>query len=115
MAVETFLPPLPPSSGTRNKPELKILKAEFGDGYTQAVPDGINHIRAVFSLSWEVLTPDQAWAMESFMERQGGTKPFLYQPTGRPAPMLFTCEEWERTMGTPNEFTATLKQSFAIV
>lgn len=111
---ETFIPPIPPSPGTRNKPELKILKAEFGDGYTQTTPDGLNHIRAVYSLSWEVLTPAQAASMESFMERHLGTKAFLYQPAGRPAPMLFTCEEWERKMGTPEEFTATFRQSFNI-
>ena len=60
MAFPTFTPPVPPSPGTANKPKVKLLKAEFGDGYTQTTRDGLNHVRRTLSLKWEFLTPTQA-------------------------------------------------------
>src|SRR5690606_29261995 len=44
-AIPTFDPPFAPSPGAQNKPEIKILQAEFGDGYSQPTPNGLNHIR----------------------------------------------------------------------
>jgi len=53
MTLQTFTPPIQPSVGATNKPKVKILKADFGDGYTQAAADGTNNIRAEFSLTWK--------------------------------------------------------------
>lgn len=114
MAIKTFTPPVLPTEST-DKPELKLLEAEFGDGYTQAAGDGMNHIRKVVSISWECLTPAQADQVEGFLEEHGGTKPFLYRLSDSAKTLKFTCKEWSRKRGTPNALDATFRQSFLLV
>lgn len=114
MAIETFKPPYAPTS-TSEKPELKLLEAEFGDGYTQTAGDGMNHIRKVASLSWDVLTADQAREIEAFLERHGGSAPFLYALDEGETPLKWTCKEWSRKRDTPNTMEATFRQSFLLV
>ena len=117
MSLDTFYPPVAPSPGTSRKPELAILKAQFGDGYSQSTPDGINHKRQVYNLRWDVLTDGQADAIEGFLESKGGYRSFLYQHPGEPAPMQVTCEEWQREFAAANlcSFTAVFRQSFNMV
>ncbi len=116
MALETFYPPVAPSPGTSRKPELNILKAEFGEGYSQSTRNGINHIRKVFSLRWDVLTQGQADAIEGFLEVKGGDTPFLYQHPNTPAPVKVTCEEWNREDAAAGlcAFSAVFRQSFVL-
>jgi phage-related protein len=96
MALATFTPDPPPSPGTKRKPKLKILKADFGDGYTQPTPDGLNFIRRTISLQWNLLTPAQADALEAFFVANV-TLPFWYQPSDESAPGKWTCEDWDFT------------------
>lgn len=114
MSLDTFYPPVAPSPGSSRKPELKLLKAEFGDGYTQTARDGLNHMRKVFALKWDVLTHGQADAIEAFLERHGGSDAFLYRHSNTPAPIKVTCEEWAREDAAAGlcSFTATFRQSF---
>lgn len=109
MTLQTFTPPIAPSS-TKKRPKLRLLKAEFGDGYTQTTRDGMNHQRNVIDLTWEVLTPAQADAITAFFEEHGGDTPFLYNGT------KFTCEVWEDSTGRGGfrTITATFEQSFNI-
>ncbi|MCP1540055.1 phage tail protein [Methylorubrum extorquens] len=113
MALKTFDPQPRPSEAT-NKPELKLLESEFGEGYTQAGHDGMNHIRKVVSLSWEVLTVEQADALERFMEEHGGTQPFYFTRANGQR-IKATCKDWQRSEKTPNTFECTLRQSFLLV
>jgi phage-related protein len=83
MALAVFNPPIPPSS-VRKRPEVRVLTASFGDGYQQKVADGLNNVRKVFALEWEVLTPAQADAIVTFLESHGGYKPFLYASPAAP-------------------------------
>jgi phage-related protein len=114
MTLRTFAPPVWPTEST-DKPEIKLLEAEFGDGYTQAVGDGMNHIRRIFALQWDVLTPEQASQIEQFLTEHGGFQPFLWTPSGDPRPLKWTCKEWDRKRATPNEMTATFRQSFLLI
>ena len=117
MSLDTFYPPVAPSPGTSRKPELDILKASFGDGYGQSVPNGINHQRQVHNLRWDVLTEGQANAIESFLEAKGGYRAFLYLPHGASAPIAVTCEDWNREFQAAglSAFTAVFRQSFNVV
>lgn len=114
MTLATFTPPVPPSIGYQNKPEVKILKAEFGDGYTQAAANGINHIRRVVSLKWEWLYAAEALAITSFLEAHGGYMPFEYTEPGSATPKKWTCEDWTDTTNERgfHAVTATFRQSF---
>lgn len=42
MVLPTFIPPVGPSPGTSHKPTVNLWEAEFGDGYSQPTPKGIN-------------------------------------------------------------------------
>lgn len=114
MALETFTPPVPPSPGTENRPEFKLLKAEFGDGYTQVTRDGMNHMRKVLSLNWDTLLPEQAREIIDFLERHGGDTAFYYTPSDETVPIKWTCEEFSDRRGKSGlrEIRAVFRQSF---
>jgi phage-related protein len=114
MTLATFTPPIQPSVGATNKPKVKILKADFGDGYSQSAADGVNNIRAEFSLTWEVLTSTDADTIEGFLTTQGGYQPFYWSAPGKTTAQKWTCETWERTFNRAGwvSIKATLTQSF---
>ena len=114
MAIPTFSPPITPSIGMTDKPEVNVTRADFGDGYTQAMPNGLNHIRRVVTLRWNTLALDEAQAIIAFFEAQRGVDPFFYRIPREPAPLKWTCEEWPSSRGTGGytSIEATLRQSF---
>ncbi|MFG1230532.1 phage tail protein [Xanthobacter wiegelii] len=116
MALDTFNPPLPPSPGTGNAPEIKLLEAEFGDGYTQITRDGMNHIRDVVRLKWDWLLPAHADAIVGFFRNKGGDTAFLYKPVMFAAPVRWTCKEWsdDTTDQGFRVVSATLRRDFNI-
>lgn len=113
MALPTFNPPVRPGPGFPVKPELSLNQVSFGDGYTLASPNGLNHIRQTVTLSWEGLTQAQKTAIETFLFARGGYKPFLYKPYGFSQALRWICAEWSGSHGAPFTFTATLKQDFS--
>lgn len=114
MTIPTLTPPFSPSVGLQDKPELKILKAEFGDGYSQPTPDGINHIRRTLTATWEGLEQDEKDAIISFLVERQGTQPFLYALPGEATPTRYTCADWSTTAIDAGLFTlnATFRQDF---
>lgn len=111
MALRTFTPPVRQSPGTKIKPTVKKLSAEFGDGYTQESPDGINNVRDNVDLVWDTLLPDQAKAMEIFMKEHKGVIPFYYD-VDEGEMRRWKCEVWDRTRGSPFSFSATFVEYF---
>lgn len=116
MALEVFNPPLPPSPGTGDRPQINILKAQFGDGYVQHTRNGINHIRRVLTLEWKNLDPDSAEEILEFFVRQGGDTSFWYTPSDEGVPLRWTCQDWrdKRENNGLRTIQATLEQSFNI-
>jgi phage-related protein len=114
--IPTFYPPVAPSPGTTQKPELAILRADFGDGYSLAVPNGLNHIRKTLSLKWDVLTANQVKSITDFLEARGGVEPFYYTPPRTTTSIKWTCDDWNETMNAAgvSSFTATFKQNFSV-
>ncbi len=112
MPLTTFNPPIAPSPGTRHAPKVNLLEAEFGDGYTQASPRGLNHIQRVATLRWDGLTEAQYNTIEDFFVTQGGYRPFWYQPRGFATALKWVCKEWDGSDNSPWRFTAKLEQHF---
>ncbi|MDY8107762.1 phage tail protein [Fulvimarina sp. 2208YS6-2-32] len=114
MVLETLTPPVSPSIGMTDKPEIKIARTDFGDGYTQTTPLGINHIRRVVTLRWNVLALDDKEAIEGFLVRHGGYKPFFYRIPREPAVLKWTCDDWNTSRNTGGfaSIEATFRQSF---
>ncbi|OCP21894.1 MULTISPECIES: phage tail protein [unclassified Ensifer] len=114
MALPTFEPPVQPSPGTGRKTKFNLLKAEFGEGYTQVTRAGINHRRRELTLVWEVLIDDQAWAISDFLEQRGGDRAFYYTPPRESVPVKWTCEEFDDTVNNDGtrKIAATFVQSW---
>jgi len=112
MALNTFTPPVAPSPGTDKKFKPKILKADFGDGYTQMAADGLNNVSYTLTLTWESLVPTDASVIMSFLAGQGGYQPFYYRVSDTTSPDRFTCDDWgeKRGQGGIRTVTATFKQ-----
>jgi phage-related protein len=116
MSFTTFNPPVPPSPGTSDQPRIRKLEAEFGDGYSQAVPDGLNHIKREISLDWDLLTPTQSNDIIAFFRARGGCEPFFWTPSDETTALKWICEEWseKRIEGGMRAVTAKFVQSFLI-
>lgn len=112
MTLVTFSPSIAPSPGTSHKFKVNLFEAEFGDGYTQAMPRGLNHIRRTVSLRWDGLTEFQMAELISFFEGQGGYRPFWYQPRGFVAALKWTCREWSFSDSAPWRGEAELMECF---
>ena len=112
MPLVTFSPSIAPSPGTSHKPRVKLLVAEFGDGYSQAAPKGLNHIQQTVSLRWDGLTETQMAELKLFFEERGGYRPFYYQPRGFSAPLKWTCSTWNYSDAAPWRFEAMFEQSY---
>ncbi len=110
MAFVTFAPPVRQSPGTKNTPEVKILEAQFGEGYIQSSPDGSNSVREVVSVTWDVLLEAQAETIYTFLMAHV-TVPFKYALTGNTT-KNWTAKDVSRLWDTPNTITATFRQSF---
>lgn len=114
MPLLTFAPEVGPSPGTSTRTQTRLYEAEFGDGYSQAVPAGLNHIRREISLQWDGLTEAQKVYIDDFFRQHGGYQTFLYQPTGYTAPVKWTCKEWSFSAGAPWKASAKLVESFYV-
>ncbi|RXF69234.1 phage tail protein [Hansschlegelia zhihuaiae] len=116
MALLTFIPPVAPSARLPVEPKINLRKAEFGDGYTQASPAGLNHIRDVAELKFEMMTSLQAAGVIAFLRERGGYQPFLYTLPDDASPKRWTCAKWKHVRDETgrNTITATFEQDFGI-
>lgn len=114
MALTTFAPPVAPSPGTSHAPQVRLWETEFGDGYSQPTPKGLNHIRKQVQLQWDVLTYDDMRLIVAFFEGKGGSTPFKFKPYGEPVALKWTCKEWTYAASAPWTVKATLVQSFTL-
>ena len=114
MVLPVFMPPVAPSPGTAHKPTVNLWEADFGDGYSQPTPKGLNHIRRAVSLSWGSLTYEQMRTIVDFFEGRGGNQPFLFQPYGEPTARKWTCKDWTYSAEAPWRVTAELVQSYTL-
>jgi phage-related protein len=107
MTLPIFTPPYQPSYGTILKPEVKVLRADFGDGYTQRAADGINNLRLKLELGWEYLTPANADVIINFLEARGGWQAFRWAAPDapwsenagvwtQPSVKTWICDDWSR-------------------
>lgn len=112
MPLQIFTPSIAPSPGTQSKPKVSLNVAGFGDGYTQASPRGLNHIRQNITLRWGGLTEPQMLELKTFFENHGGYRPFYYKPRGFSELLKFTCSDWSVSDNTPWMFEAKFEQNY---
>lgn len=116
MALQTFTPVIAPQEGTLKTVEPKILKSDFGDGYTATTPDGLNHIRRRCEVQWINIHKLNADTIEAFLEARGGSEPFLWTAPDDDTERRWRCERWERRYYPNNRrgLVATFVQDYSL-
>jgi phage-related protein len=106
-----------PSYSSQVESSENVLEMDFGDGYSQVAPDGINSKPLVFSILFRKISDSEVSAIVSFLDSQGNSKVFKWTP---PAP--YASEKmwrqkggyrfsWDESNG--NTVTATFVQVFS--
>lgn len=109
--MATFNWPLSYTPKLTRKP--RVLTAQFGDGYSQRVGDGINSNPASWSLTFSARDKNEASAIVAFLDAQAGVTAFTWtDPTGTTA--SYICQDYgmSRTSPLSYEVTATFTEVF---
>ncbi len=111
MAYPEFKPPVRPRTSSAGV-EIKTISVDFGDGYSQVAPDGLNAARETVTLTWPALAFKQAAQIHAFFKGRNAA-PFLWALPGEAA-RLWRCVKWTRpfSVGTQS-MTAELTEVFA--
>ncbi|WP_257824166.1 phage tail protein [Aggregatibacter actinomycetemcomitans] len=85
--------------GMATETEPKIKEIKFGDGYSQRMQDGINHIAIKATPTVRLRKRDKASIdeLEGFLRRHGGYKSFEWLQPGKTEPILVICRKWTFT------------------
>ena len=112
--TDTFAPPVFPNVGSSRDVKARVLTAQFGDGYSQRAPDGLNAVGKTLTIEWQKLTKAQAQEIEDFFVARGGATAFFYQPPKESAPLKWTCAAWRRVSqsNTAESLSATFDQVY---
>lgn len=71
------------SQGASRKKRYRVLKAQFGDGYSTTAPDGINsHVDSWDNLAYENFDATERAAVWAAFDAVGGTDYLTWQPPG---------------------------------
>lgn len=115
MAFNTFTPPKEPSSPLTDEPEFRIANAEFGDGYEQRAPKGINWKRSVISVAWRNIARSEADTILQFFYDQD-FNPFYYTLPYENSQRKWVATEWSREDRVDGfvDVQATWRESFEL-
>ena len=107
MALETFVPPVPPHVGSGVSVGIRTRDLQFGEGYGMHLEDGPNAISKPVTLVWSIIAPTDADTIEDWMKARKGMA-FLYQPPRESTPRQFRCTDIQRRFARPTKDTLTL-------
>ncbi len=110
MTTLTFTPPIAPSIETTRSMKPKVLHADFGDGYIQRAPDGLNAQMETITVAWSRLKPVDAKTIVDFLTARGGAEAFLWTAPRDTAPKLWIADSWDR--GYPTQTHESVRASF---
>jgi len=103
-----------PSQGINLTSEFRVKKAQFGDGYSQRVADGINTIQRKWSVSF-TNTATAIDAIQLFLDTEKGVTSFTWVPPVGDSG-LFLCDSYSRSIDDYDNETlsATFIEVFGI-
>lgn len=89
MAIFTHVPSW--STSLTQKP--KTFNAQFGDGYEQATPNGLNNVLEEWNLTFKDIKDAEYFQIKGFLKSMKGTVAFQWlTPDGDL--LWFRCREW---------------------
>lgn len=114
----TFTPAYAPSPQSTSRDDTpRVLRSDFGDGYSQRARDGINFSRRTVTLQWDALAATDADVIEAFFAARGGTDAFYYTLPLESTPYLWTAGKVHRGYVSANVvlLSVPLTQEFDLV
>ena len=94
--MATF-PDIQPDYGASVSVDIKVRKAQFGDGYVQRVKDGMNNLPRKWNLTF-TQTKANADTIESFLESTYGASNFDWTPPRGASGKWVVSEKWDRSV-----------------
>ena len=108
--MDTFTPAQNPSiAGSSGSQSPRVLTVQFGDGYAQTVPDGLNTSPVMFEAAWANLYNADARNILAFF-RAHVAQVFIWQSPGDTAARRWQVKKW--TWGFPSAATMSVNASF---
>lgn len=77
---------------SKRKVGFRILRVDFGDGYSQSMPDGINNALEEWDLSFENYPAADVDTITDFLDSLKGSAVFSWTPPGEASPKLWRQE-----------------------
>ncbi len=111
------LPSIAIDHGSARKVDQRVLRADFGDGYSQRAVDGLNTARQEWQLQWTQLTKAQATQLKDFFIARGGAEAFNWTPPDEATARKWTSVGFDGptpTTAARYSFSATLREEFDI-
>lgn len=117
MPMSTFTPPCTPDQGMDVDNTPRFIQAQFGDGYKQEIPDGINNLQAKMSPRWTNARKTEADAIINFLKPLARSRtPFYWTPNGETVARALKClglkYAWKK--GRYCDITAEFEETAAI-
>lgn len=108
-----------PDYGLTETPEYSLDETDFGDGYTQVRPRGINAERRVWELTWSRLTKEESDILFDFLRDTKGAEKFYWvhpDSVGLSVPLKVRCKNPKRVYNSFNAYTvtATFREDFGL-
>ena len=88
-----------PDKGFTRKSTPRVYSAQFGDGYSQRVGNGINPLDEVFSLNFANRTKADIDQITNFLETKAGITSFnfTYSESGGETTIKVLCPDWSQS------------------
>lgn len=88
-----------PDKGFTRKTSPRVFKADFGDGYSQRVGNGINVLNETFSISFANRPKADIDQITNFLETKAGVTSFdfTYAEGGSETTIKVLCSDWSQS------------------
>lgn len=111
---DTLPNPTSDSFGYDEEPRVKV--AQFGDGYEQRAPDGINALARNWTLTFEPMTKAQRNILRDFCRARKGSEPFYWDTPDDDETVVVKATKWSirRMSGDNWSVVVTFKEVFDV-
>jgi phage-related protein len=110
--MDTFTPPLNPDAPLNQQFSPRMIQNNFGDGYAETSPDGLNAYPAQITPRWSLLTLPQKQSLDAFFKAHIGVA-FFYTLPDETVARKWLCTSFKPTQNaTWWSYDATFNERF---
>lgn len=85
----------------------RVLRANFGDGYSQRAGDGLNAQLRTFQVAWSDFSDVDIATLQDGFRALGGYQAFNWTPPKDSLPGKFIAPTWKKSASRPNASSLT--------